>query len=362
MLHYSSTGLISVVILIYHQNTIILVETNIIGALCFEQMDFFNYEKNKTKVRLHPAEVTSRYRLYTFDFKSGFPAGCQETDTVTGLYYLPAVRRGKCPVLVLLHGVGDPSVGPLQLLAKRFAKQNVASVIPLLPVHTSRLSEEGKDHFPRLTGDEWLKSYKIAVINTLQVLDWVLARDEIASDNAAVLGLSFGGFIAAISMALDIRVKAGVFIASAGNVEKIAQFGRRRKEYRLPEEEYQKHQEVYRRYLQDIAAKGIGQVTPPINNFLTDPMTYAGFLRGRPVLMLNAHWDEYMPTSAVKDLWEASGKPELRWYPTNHAGIWLLYPLLSRRISQFLMPILDSNNHTAGDAGPVSPATPSKSK
>ena len=82
--------------------------------------------------------------------------------------------------------------------------------------------------------------------------------------------------------------------------------------------------------------KGFEKVVPSRRGFLTDPMTFAYRLRSRPVLMMNARWDEAIPREAAIDFWEASGRPKIIWFPATHSTIWLWYPYISRKIVNFL--------------------------
>ena len=65
-------------------------------------------------------------------------------------------------------------------------------------------------------------------------------------------------------------------------------------------------------------------------------MTFAHLLQQRPLLMINALWDEFIPKEATLDFWEACGKPNISWYPGTHASIWLWYPLILRQITSFI--------------------------
>ena len=140
-------------------------------------------------------------------------------------------------------------------------------------------------------------------------------------------------------MGIDKRIRAGVFVVAGGNSEKITLKSRRsdfRKHYNYNEAQYHQNQKLYTQYLAEVAEKGFENVNPEKDFFLTDPMTFAYYLQNRPVLMINALWDEAIPREAALDFWEACGKPEIVWYPATHAFIWLLYPLVSRRVSRFL--------------------------
>jgi hypothetical protein len=70
-------------------------------------------------------------------------------------------------------------------------------------------------------------------------------------------------------------------------------------------------------------------------------MTFAHRLRRRPVLMINAHWDQAIPREATIDFWKEAGKPTISWLPATHPTIWLWYPLIRGKIIRFLKSAFD---------------------
>jgi hypothetical protein len=200
-------------------------------------------------------------------------------------------------------------------------------------MHSSRMTESARQRFPHLTSEEWFESHQISVIDLRQVVDWANSRTEINDEQIAAIGISFGGFISAIAMGVDERIKAGAFIVTGGNSSKI---GWERRASDFNGAEYQNIQSSYMQYLAEIAEKGIENVTPPREDFLIDPMTFGHLLRQRPMLMINARWDEAIPKEATLDFWKEAGKPTIAWFPAAHATIWLWYPFIRRKIIGFL--------------------------
>jgi cephalosporin-C deacetylase-like acetyl esterase len=206
------------------------------------------------------------------------------------------------------------------------------------------MPEAISNRLPALTHDEWLESYQVSVIDVRRVIDWAGGRAELNQEQVAVVGISFGGFISAIAMGIDERIKAGVFITSGGNLGKVARLSKtfgRRMGYKGTEEEYRNIQRRYKHYLDQVAEKGFENVTTAEKGFLTDPMTFASSLRQRPLLMINARWDWIIPKEATIDFWKACGKPTISWLPGTHTAIWLLYPLIDRKIASFLTSTLE---------------------
>ncbi len=311
-------------------------------------MNPYSYLNGEPHFNLHLREATSKWLHYNVDFPSAHPTRYEENNTVRGEYFQPRNADG-APLAILIHGWGDHSVIPCKLMARALVKRGIACFILYLVFHSSRMPEVVKNRLPNLTPEEWFEGYQVSVTDVRQVVDWASDRDEIDEGQIAAIGISLGGIISAIAMGIDKRISAGVLLVSGGNSEKmmwLCKSNAMKGEYSRTESEYQQLQDSYMQYLAEVAEKGFENVEPPRKSFLTDPMTFAYLLRERPVLMVNALWDEFIPREAVLDFWEASGRPAIAWFPTNHSGIWLLYPLIRRKITRFLTSTFDMQGNT----------------
>ncbi len=180
--------------------------------------------------------------------------------------------------------------------------------------------------------------YRISIVNIRQIVDWAEQQERINKNSIGLLGISYGGFISAITMGIDSRIKSCVLIVMGGNAVKIGNCARRlsiRKNYGIPPDEYCRLLENYSKFLEEVEQRGLDAVKPESISFLNDPLTYAGRLRQRPIYMINAMWDELIPREATLDFWEATGKPRITWLPAAHASIWAYYPLIRSRIYRF---------------------------
>jgi pimeloyl-ACP methyl ester carboxylesterase len=298
----------------------------------------FSYSCDNSSLNLRLARTNSRWSQYRVDFVTAHPTRYREHSIVRGEYFQPK-GIDKAPLAVLVHGLGDRSVIPCRFLAHTLVKRGIACFIPYLVFHSSRMPQTIRKRAPAFTSEEWFEGYQNSVIEIRQVLDLAGERQEIDIEKAAVVGTSLGGFVSAIAMGLDERIKAGVFIACGGNSEVIT-WGSRSDMFRkgsiCAEAECYRIHGYYPQYLAEVVEKGVENVTPVKPCFLTDTMTFAHRLQGRPVLMINALWDRYIPREATLGFWEASGKPAITWLPAGHASIWLWYPLISRKIIFFL--------------------------
>lgn len=302
-------------------------------------MNPYEYKNGISEVKLRLKEDTPRLWHYEIQFQSALDTGYPENSLVKGEYYQPRIEH-KVPLAIVVHGMGDHSVIPCKLLARSLLKQGVACFVPYLTIHSRRAPQAMREHMPYLTPNEWFQSYRLSVVDIRQVIDWADSRTELDAQQVAVVGISFGGFASSIAMGIDKRIKAGVFIVTGGNSNKMSWLNKNRhyhKRYPRTEAEYLEVQNSYSAYLKDIADKGFENVTPDNQSFLTDPLTFASYLQGRPVLMINAVWDKYIPRETVMELWRASGRPSIKWIHSGHSSLWLWYPAIRSRISEFFI-------------------------
>ncbi len=300
-------------------------------------MNFFDYTGKNDSFDLQLIKTNWKWQQYSVTFPTALPTSHPELGAGCGEFFQP-VGVANPPLVIFLHGVGDHSIIPCKLLARALASRGIAGFVLYLPVHTRRMTLEMKHRFPRLTDEEWAEMYRISVVNVRQVIDWAEQQSDIDSRRIGVIGISFGGFISAITMGIDTRIKSGTLIVMGGNSAKISQASLKwgtRRGYGRPEDEYRRYLATYDKYLTEVTQKGLANVNPPVDSFLTDPLTYAGLLKNRPLYMINARWDEAIPRESTIDFWQASGQPDITWLPAAHASVWVYYPLIRHRISRF---------------------------
>jgi predicted esterase len=301
-------------------------------------MKLYSYPRSEPRFNLRLRHTTPNWLHYAVDFPTAHPTRYEENNTARGEYFQPK-RAEPAPLTILLHGMGDLSVLPCRFLARALARKGIASFILYLAFHTSRMPRDIRERLPALTSEEWLEGYQVSVTDVRQVVDWTGSRAEINREQVAAIGISLGGFISAIAMGIDKRIGAGVFLISGGNSEEITWKSRNRlikKAANCTETECHEIHRHYAEYLAEVAEKGFDNVTPVKECFVIDPMTFASYLRRRPVLMINALWDEFIPRKATLDFWNACGNPTISWFPATHSTIWLWYPFIRRKITNFL--------------------------
>jgi len=296
----------------------------------------YGYKSREIKANFQLKETNSRWLCYSIDFPTAYPV--YENKIVVGEYFQPRNVK-KAPLAIVIHGWGDRSAIPCHLLARTLVKKGYAAFILYLVFHTSRMPETMVNHMPYPSAEDWFEGYRASVIEVRQIVDWASSRPELDKDRIAVLGISLGGFVSEIAMGLDKRIKAGVFMVAGGNSEIITwntQSEAIVKGHGCTQAECREIRSRYAQYTAEVAEKGVDNVVPFNHCYLTDALTFAPHLRGRPILMLNAKWDKTIPKEATLEFWEACHRPELRWLPGTHVTFWLWYPRIAGEIIRFL--------------------------
>lgn len=304
----------------------------------------FFYSYNLHKFKLKPAKKNNIWRSYSVEFPVAsldhYPGG----EIAKGKYFEP-LQIDNAPIIILTHGWGDHSIIPFRMMIDGLVKKGIACFLFYLPFHASRLPDEMRPRLAHLTPDEWFTGYQMAVTDIQQIVDWSIERGH---RKVAVAGLSLGAIVSSITMGVDQRIAAGILIVHGGNSGKLLQLSRVtsfRKEYRRSQTEYEASQIQYAKYLTAIEQNGWENIVPEQKSFLTDPLTYAHLLKERPLLMINALWDEFIPREATLDFQQACGHVEQVWFPSTHASIWFWYPLIVRHINKFLNSIFNGDSN-----------------
>ena len=301
-------------------------------------MNPFDYDQGTGSFDLKPVLSNSLHDVFKVSFTTAAVPKIIGTDTVNAEYYLPKTDHSS-PFVILLHGMGRTSVIPPTLMARLLADSGIACFVPRLVVHPSRTPKLSAGR-RRLSPEEWLDAYRASVIETRQIIDWAQNRTEIDPARIAVLGISFGAFAAAITMGRDKRVSAGVLIECGGNSININRLSAvMRTRYPGPALDHEKLLAEYSSFLEEVARVGFDSAKPAHQSFLNDPLTYAGDLKGRPLLMINAKNDELIPPATARDLWNATGRGDILWLPGMHITVWIRYRAISRKVKSFLTSV-----------------------
>ncbi|MDY7018523.1 MAG: alpha/beta hydrolase [Chloroflexota bacterium] len=304
-------------------------------------MQPYDYVKGEQHFSLRLKESKLHWCCHDVTFNSAHPNRYQKDNTAHGEYYVPS--SGNCfPLVILLHGLGalgERNPIPCKLLARDLAKLGIASFVLelVLPARETAKGKKEQPYAPRI--EDWLELCQVMVINARQVIDWAETRNELDDRRVAMIGISIGGITSAISMAVDKRIMACVLLVTGGNMEKITWRSKNdaaRISHKCTESQCHEIYSQYPRYLADVEERGIENVTPAKECFWFDPLSFTRYLRGRPLLMINAEWDDSMPRDSALEFWEACGRPRIVWLPENHNTIFRRYHSIIREATTFI--------------------------
>ncbi len=313
-------------------------------------MQPYDYVKDKQHFSLRLQESKPHWLCHDVTFHSARPNRYQENNTARGEYYVPTIGN-HFPLAILVHGLGElgeRSALPCRILARDLAKMGIASLVLKLVFPAQEAAEGIKGHsIPFI--ENWLELYQVLVINACQVIDWAENRNEIDAQRVAAIGISTGGMACAIAMAVDKRITAGVFIVTGGNMENISWRSKNnvaQMNHKCTRSQCHEVYSHYPKYLADVAERGIENVIPAKECFWFDPITFAPYLHGRHLLMINAERDDFVPRDSTLEFWEACGRPRIVWLPANHNTIFRRYHSIRRETAAFLGSAFEMKDET----------------
>lgn len=323
----------------------------------------YNYQRRPVDYRIIALEKLSWAHRLELSFPTNFPTDYTENNAVYAEYYWPLVRDGGRPVqprplVLFLHGwSGNMFFG--RHFAREFARWGIATMLLFQPFHRRRTPP-----VLRRTGgflaaaDQALKVFQLSVIDARTALDLALDFSNVDPERVAIGGVSLGSLVAALTLAVDERIKGGFLMLGGGNLPLIVgqsvltgRLRRRALAKELRQEvrgslaarelpaQLKEGQTIYE-FLRRLQEKGLKAFAAAPETAAFEPLNYADLIRARPLVMINAKFDRVMPAAATRQLWEALGRPPLYSYPTGHFTLAIFYRFFSRRIQDFLLELL----------------------
>ena len=298
-------------------------------------------EKGEVSFRPSPAEVDVpelfRLPVATFEYelepvldragysvaKLRFPSPIESPDlannTVHGEYFGPK-GGGRRPAVVVLHILGA-DFALSRYYCARLADRGVAALFIKLPYYGERRSSTGKERFLSTDVGRSTLSMRQGVCDVRRAAAWLATRPDVDPSKLGVTGISLGGITSALAAAVDPTLNSGVFVLAGGGLDEIL--------WEMDEPEARQYR---RQWLASGRTKAdLTALTKPL-----DPLTYANRLVGKRLLLMAGNVDEVVPPSAARALWDASGKPPIRWFDCGHySAAGYLLPALREAVDFF---------------------------
>ena len=248
-----------------------------------------------------------------------FPSPVQtkhaENDIVHGLYFKAAGKRDFATV-ILLHGWGRSNLWKEKKIAIGLAKNNINCFILKLPYHFERTPEDTWSGEYAITGDilRTVEGTRQLVIEVRTVSTWLRRQVE----KVVISGISLGGMMAHLAMAAE-SFDAGITILAGGNNAGIIWEG------------------IATRSVKDdlINAGFTREQTSHIYQII-NPCIVAKHNKTKNLLMINGLYDEVIPGRFTMELWEALGRPRIKWYPCAHVTSVLFVKNIIKDMTRFI--------------------------
>lgn len=170
-----------------------------------------------------------------------------------------------------------------------------------------------------------------SVSRRIEVVDWLLARDDVDPARIGSFGISAGGIEAALASGADHRYAAHVIGLAGGPLSDV----------------FVDSDEGQIRRATAAAERAVGGTREDLRRRLaatirTDTLVLAAKAPRESVLLILARHDHSVPTKTGKALYEALGRPRTIWLPLGHYASVLFLPFVTPRVLDFFRERFDA--------------------
>ena len=222
------------------------------------------------------------------------------------------------PAVVILHGWGRASLAiEFWRVGRRFARHGIESLFLVMPFHLRRAPAGSWSGEYMVSGDvvRTAESFQQAVVELRAILPWLRQF----SPTIGFFGMSLGGIIGHLAMTVE-PFPAGITMLASGNSAGVTWEGRMTRYVRADIE----RASIDRPQLEKIWA-------------ITNPTLLARHNRVKNLLMMAGRFDEIVPPKFTIELWEALGRPPIRWYPCAHYSSFFFLSSIVDEAARFLL-------------------------
>ena len=253
--------------------------------------------------------------IFDVRFPSPVQTVHEENNVAYGYFYKNKTKKSTLS-LIIIHGWRRSFLYSEKKIALRLAKINIDCFILKLPFHIERTPKGALSGEYALTGDVYrtVECTRQLVIEIRAVKSWLQRETE----KIAIMGISLGGMMAHVAMSVE-EFDAGVSIVGGGNNAGIIWEGIAT-------------QEVKENIIKaDITREQVNHIFQMIN-----PSVLARHNKTKNTLMMNGIYDEVIPIKFTVELWEALGRPKIKWYPCAHVNIVFIMKRVVSDMIQFI--------------------------
>ena len=285
---------------------------------------FFRDPGEVPKLRFTETTWRLNYVVRQFRFPSFIVTGDDRNDMVYGRFYK---KRGgeNLPVVILLHGWRMGNYSGFDRFRRLFMRKGWNSVLMDLPYHMNRTPTASFSGEYMFTSHaiRTMEALRQSVMDVRSVVNWLKAQGV---KQVGIFGVSFGALITGILACVDEDIDFAILVAPPADFATIFRKSR----------------------LRDIFRKTNPSVKELIERY-DDSLNAISLLRHKPllapekILIVEALYDQMVPTEVVEKLWRAWKMPNIRRYPHGHLSVVVLNPRLDMDLMKFIDRINLSN-------------------
>ncbi len=273
-------------------------------------LEYYSYPRRPVEARVETIGEKRRYVIKRVEFPSAI--NVFSTETIKVDYYVQK-KSGKFPTVLAL-----PIAGGVDFCTESFARHFASHGFNCAIVHNREVDLEDINSAEQ--AEDYLRQ---VVLDSRQVLDYLVEQEQVDSDKLGCLGLSLGGIKATVLSAADERIKCTVIALAGGSMADIA---------------LESKEKAVREYMGRWVEMGVSPEflrTEMSYKLVTDPLALAEYVDARNVLMYIAAFDRVIPRKCGDNLRQAMGKPEAVYLCSGHFTSLLYIPYAERSSLSF---------------------------
>ncbi|MHC4117345.1 MAG: alpha/beta hydrolase [Planctomycetota bacterium] len=268
-------------------------------------LEYYGYAQRPIEAKVETICKKKRYVIERVEFPSSVNLYGAENIRID--HYVQR-REGKFPTVLAL-----PIAGGVDFCVESFARHYASNGFNCAIVHNR--SVELEDIESAEQAEDYLRQ---TVLDSRQVLDYLVAHRRVDADRLGCLGISLGGIKASLVSGVDERIKCMVVALAGGSMADIF---------------LQSKEKAVKEYMSQWVEMGVDAETIRIelsDKLATDPLRLAEYIDARNTLMYIAAFDRVIPKECGKNLWRAAGKPEVVYFFSGHFTSVLYLPYAER--------------------------------
>jgi len=258
--------------------------------------------------------------IWDVTFPSPVQTAHEVNNTVHCEYYQPKVP-GRRPAVIVLHIMGG-DFALSRVFCNALAQQGTAALFLKMPYYGPRRPEGHSERMISTDPEQTVARMTQAVLDIRHATAWLAAREDIDDKQLGIMGISLGGITAALAASAEPRLQNVCLLLAGGDLGRIAS------ESKL----LAKHRAQW-------LASGADPKAAIAKIEVIDPLTYATNVRGRRIMMLNAKDDDVIPPACTQLLWEALGRPPIRYFKGDHYSVIWHIPKALHDVARFFSQV-----------------------